>query len=78
MPASIRRVVCKAMREIIESNDTKASDKLKACRVLMKFSASARKGKPRGPGFAKKRAQIDHQEPKDRISSLIAGLPRPN
>jgi hypothetical protein len=67
MAASIKRIICKALPEIIQSKDATTSERLEACRLLWKIRASATKGKPRGRGFAKKEDQ------RERIDRLIAG-----
>jgi hypothetical protein len=51
--ASTRRIIRKALVEVIESKATTAGERLKACRLLLKMTL-APKGKPRGRTFAKK------------------------
>lgn len=52
--ASTRRVIRKALVEVIQDKAATPGDRLKACRLLLKMSL-APKGKPRGRAFAKKR-----------------------
>jgi hypothetical protein len=52
--ASYRRIIRRALADIIESKAATAGERLKACRSLEKMIL-APKGKPRGRAFAKKR-----------------------
>jgi hypothetical protein len=54
MAASIKRIIRKALPEIIQSRDATTDERLEACRLLLKILASATKGRPRGRAFAKK------------------------
>ncbi len=48
MAAHGKRIICKAMRQIVESTTTKPSDRIKAARMYYKVRYSASRGKPRG------------------------------
>ena len=45
---SLKRILRKALPEIIRSKDATTGERLEACRLLWKILASATKGKPRG------------------------------
>ena len=68
MAAHVKRIIYKALRQIVEDTANKPNDRCRAARLLHKLRYSAPKGKPRGR-FAKKA----------RITSLedILGQPIP-
>ena len=72
---STRRIIRKAMVEIIESRTATPGELLKACRLLEKM-ASAPKGKPRGRGF--KKADALSEKPQDRLDRILSEVPKPN
>jgi hypothetical protein len=48
MAAHVKRIICKAMRQIIENTTARPNERLRAARLLYKVRYSAAKGKPRG------------------------------
>jgi hypothetical protein len=70
MAASIKRIICKALPEIIQNKDATTGERLEACRLLWKIRASATKGKPRGRAFAK-RVNGEAKDQRDRLERLI-------
>jgi hypothetical protein len=70
MAASIKRIIRKALPEIVQSSDATTGERLEACRLLLKILASAAKGKPRGRTFAKK-ANGEAKDQRERLDRLI-------
>ena len=70
MAASIKRIIRKALPEIIQSKDATTSERLEACRLLWKIRTSATNGKPRGRAFAKK-AHGEAKDRRERIERLL-------
>jgi len=66
---STRRVIRKALVEVIESKTAAPGERVKACKLLLKVTL-APKGKPRGRPFSKKVA-IATEKPQDSISSIL-------
>jgi len=54
MAAHVKRIICKAMRQIVESTTAKPSERLRAARLLFKVRYLGPQGKPRGRHVAKK------------------------
>jgi len=75
MAASIKRIIRKALPEIIQSKDATTGERLEACRLLLKILASATKGKPRGRAFLKKATDrgSDSNESLERILAAVNG-----
>jgi hypothetical protein len=71
MAASIKRIIRKALPEIIRSKDATTGERLEACRLLWKILVSATKGKPRGRAFAK-RVNGEAGDQRERIDRLTA------
>ena len=75
MAASIKRIICKALPEIIQSKDATTSERLEACRLLWKIRASATKGKPRGRAFTKKvSGESEAKNSEERLARILAGV----
>jgi hypothetical protein len=72
MAASIKRILRKALPEIIQSKDATTGERLEACRLLWKILASATKGKPRGRAFAKG-VNGEVKDQRERLERLISG-----
>jgi hypothetical protein len=70
MAASVKRIIRKALPEIIQSRDATTGERLEACRLLLKILASAAKGKPRGRAFAKK-VNSRAKDQRERLDRLI-------
>jgi len=66
---STRSVIRKALVEVIESKVATTSERLKACRLLLKVTL-APKGKPRGKPFTKKADSVA-KKPGNDISSIL-------
>jgi len=73
MAASIKRIIRKALPEIIQSRDATTDERLEACRLLLKILASATKGRPRGRAFAKK-LNGEAKDQRERMDRLLAGM----
>jgi hypothetical protein len=73
MAASIKRIIRKALPEIIQSRDATTDERLEACRLLLKILASATKGRPRGRAFAKK-VNGEARDQRERMDRLLAGM----
>ena len=74
--ASTRRIIRKALVEVIESKTATPGELLKACRLLLKM-ALAPKGKPRGRAFAKK-VNAKAKNPQERLERLLSGASKVN
>jgi hypothetical protein len=48
MAAHVKRIIYKALRQIVEDTANKPNDRCRAARLLHKLRYSAPKGKPRG------------------------------
>ena len=57
---STRRVIRKALVEVIESKTAAPGERVKACKLLLKV-ALAPKGKPRGRPFSSIRASVQNK-----------------
>ncbi len=74
MAASIKRIICKALPQIIQNKDATIGERLEACRLLWKIRASATKGKPRGRAFTKKVSGDDEaRNPQERLARILGG-----
>ena len=72
--ASTRRIIHKALVEVIEGKTATDGERLKACRLLLKIIL-APKGKPRGRAFAKKKIA---KNPHRRLERLLSVDPKVN
>jgi hypothetical protein len=75
MAASIKRIIRKALPEIIQSKDATTGERLEACKLLLKILASTTKGKPRGRAFPQKATDgsNDSKDCLERILSAVNG-----
>jgi hypothetical protein len=75
MAASIKRIIRKALPEIIQSKDATTGERLEACRLLWKIRASTTKGKPRGRAFTKKvSGEGEAKNSEERLARILAGV----
>ncbi len=75
MAAGIKRIICKALPEIIQSKDATTSERLEACKLLWKIRASSTEGKPRGRAFTRKmNGEGEAKNPQERLAALLAGV----
>ena len=72
MAASITRIICKVLPEIIQSKEATTGERLEACKLLWKILTSASKGKPRGRAFVKK-VNSEAKDQRERIDRLTSG-----
>jgi len=70
MAASTKRIIRKALPEIIQGKDATTGERLEACRLLWTILASYTEGKPRGKSFTKK-ADTIARKPRNDISSIL-------
>lgn len=74
MAASIKRIIRKALPEIIQSRDATTGERLEACRLLWKIRSSVTKGKPRGRAFTKIVSGDDEaRNPEERLARILGG-----
>jgi hypothetical protein len=73
MAASIKRIIRRALPEIIQSKDATTGERLGACRLLWKNLASATKGKPRGRAFPKK-ARDGANDSEDGLARILSAV----
>jgi len=75
MAASIKRIIRKALPEIIQSKDATTGERLEACKLLWKIGASTMKGKPRGRAFTKKvTGEGEAKNSRERLARILAGV----
>jgi hypothetical protein len=75
MAAAIKRIIRKALPEIIQSKDATTGERLEACRLLWKIRASSTKGKPRGRAFSKKASgEGEAKNSQERLARILAGV----
>ena len=73
MAASIKRIIRKALPEIIQSKDATTGERLEACKLLWKIRPSATKGKPRGRAFKKKvNGDGEAENPQQLLERILA------
>ncbi len=75
MAASIKRIIRKALPEVIRSKDATTGERLEACRLLWKIQASTTKDKPRGRAFIKKvTGEGEAKNSEERLARILAGV----